>query len=221
MEDYIKRNISRWYSRMEEREDLVIVTGADKCSSWGTACYSGATGTAEMALSFMPTGNRDEGSLCRYSWRTADSIWLHCGRSSEEDFLENQCIFIRGYKAKLRKRKLLPVRVSVSDVVRPDTDIPVEGSKGPGGTTWASLLPGPLHHNRGEASQNIQSDTLYDTILVDDFPAPSEVSLVSGNERLCGLVLISLFTRWMPSIHTCWTRLDPLYSGFRSQFSSK
>jgi hypothetical protein len=218
MEAYIKRNVSQWYNRMDEREDLIIVTGVDKCSSWGTACYSDVTGTAEMALSFIPTSRRHEGSPAwPYAWRTSDSIWSRSGRNSEEHFSENQSIFIRGFKTKLRKRKLLPGRVSISDVVRSDTDISGGGAKGQGGSTLPSWLPGPFGNNRGEASHNLQSDTPSDMIEVDDFPALNEVNLVS-NEIFCGSGLVSLFIHWIPSIHTYWTWFDHQY--FCSDISS-
>jgi len=175
MEGYIKRNVSRWYSTMVEHEDLVIVTGADKCSSWGTACYSNVTGPAEMPLSFLPPNGGSP--ACPYAWETRHSIASHSGSSSEADYPENQCIFIRGYKTKLRKRKLLPMRVSVSDVVQHNADIP-GGAKGQGGNALVSWFPGPLSGNRSGTTQNLQSDTPNDTISVDDFPGSNEVSLV-------------------------------------------
>ena len=214
MEDYIKRNALRWYSTMVEREDLVIVTGADKCSSWGTACYSNVTGPAEMPLSFLPT---DEGSpACEYDWETCHSIASHSGSSSEVGYPENQCIFIRGYKTKLRKRKLLPMRVSVSvsDVVQHNADIP-GGAKGQGGNALASRFPGRLSGNRGGATQNLQSDTPNDTISVDDFPGPIEVSLILNGGRFESLFLVSPSIHWIASIPTYWTRFDHL------QFFSK
>ena len=179
MRDYITRNIARWYRSMDDDEDLVVVTGADKCSSWGTACYSNVSRAAEMSLSFVPTGHHTDDSPCDYTWGNYNPIRTRGGRNTMEGSLQNrnQCTFIRGYKTKLRKRKVFPSVVSVCDV---ETDTPVGDAIMKG--RWGSSRPsktGLLGNNRGEASKNVQSDSLGNTIVVDDFPGSNEVGLFS------------------------------------------
>ena len=168
MEDYIKQNIARWFSGIGEREGLIIVTGADKCSSWGTACYSGVT--RSEVITFTSVGHPCDGSPASYAWQPPYSVRSRSGPGAEAEQNENQCVFIRGYKAKLRPRKL---QVPISGMVKSYTDTSIGR---PGSASFTSRFAGLFLSANVDAPQDRQYDAR-DTIEVDDFPVSNDVSL--------------------------------------------
>ena len=213
IEDYVKDNMLGWCKQMQEREDLVVVTGVDKCSSWGTACYSHATENSNLRFSCLTTGGHsDNPPIPEYTWSISNSLRSRSGHCTEEVSSENQCIFIRGFKAKLQKlspKTILAGRVSIRDVVPLDTDTPGQ-PPGIRGRTSESWLAAPQGGIRGGISQNLLSDSSSDAVLVEDFPGPNEASDIPNNGEHCNSSPISLSIHWISSIRIYCTLYDDI-----------
>ena len=211
IEDYVKDNMLSWCKKMQEREDLVIVTGADKCSSWGTACYSHATESSDIYFSCLTTdGHSESPPTPEYAWSISDSVQSRSGRCTEEVLSENQCIFIRGFKAKFRKisPKTIPAkRVPIRDDVQSDTDSPGQ-PPALRRRTNESWVAAPQGGNHGGIPQSVLSDSSSDAVLTEDFPGPNEASNIPNNGEHCNLSPISPSIHWISSIRIYCTLYD-------------
>ncbi|KAJ7618629.1 hypothetical protein FB45DRAFT_169813 [Roridomyces roridus] len=111
--DYALKHARRWYAfvngtrgRMVESGDLYLVTGMDKSTSWSVAVVEDRSGTGRIQLKLKAAQIGSAGTSCAWEWEATSS----CANSGprrqpgEEDWTDNQTVFIRGFKVAVRSR---------------------------------------------------------------------------------------------------------------------
>jgi len=96
-EDYIRDHVDSWYSfavqrrlDVERMEDLILVTGCTLVTSWGVAAFVDSAQDAEVHLRFRGRN---------FDWREIRPV-VACQNSHPNNPHQNQCVFIRGFRAK-------------------------------------------------------------------------------------------------------------------------
>ena len=111
---YIERNAVSWYRHINGKlgreisnGSLYVITGLDRCASWGVAAFSNPEGK-NLSFRFLEnTGTTKSGSQIpwskKYHWRK-DRV-VDTATKTGPDILQtipNQCIFLRGYRVALK-----------------------------------------------------------------------------------------------------------------------
>ncbi len=106
LEEYATSNAHSWYKYLNGPRQgrrirngmLYLVTGYDKCHSWGNACYSHAIESSSASLKFMATDVIELTGTVHYSWEVQPGVHK---RNHDRDMTPggtaNQTIFLRGY----------------------------------------------------------------------------------------------------------------------------
>jgi hypothetical protein len=130
-------NATRWYEfvngklgREAPNGSLYLVTGCDKSITWGIASVAGATQANTLSLRFT-AAQLQASAEYTYSWETHCPATVRTGPSGLSP-LQNQCIFLRGFKLTLREGPMAawkgPAKVSPILNAKPGRILP--GGKG-------------------------------------------------------------------------------------------
>ncbi|KAL1712111.1 hypothetical protein EV715DRAFT_297385 [Schizophyllum commune] len=125
-ETQIRRHAKEWYEYVRETRgwkidngDLYLITGMDKALSWGALAFRDAQRSHEASFRFTTIAAASTGLRLQYQWRHLtsqsarqgpDARALICGVDGTP--VENQCVFIRGYKIMIR-REFWPRRQAI------------------------------------------------------------------------------------------------------------
>jgi len=101
-EDCIRDHIDSWFffaqrrGLVERMEDLILVSGCTLVTSWAVTTFDDNTG-AEVSSKFQtPSGSR-----ARFGSREVrPSLTYQNGHQASSNLRQNQCVFIRGFRAK-------------------------------------------------------------------------------------------------------------------------
>jgi len=99
--EHVKENADDWHefarNRLHPESSLFVVTGCDKTSSWGIATVANASATIGATMNFTVAGLGKASLSPSYCW---EDIGSATARVSASTFprLQNQCIFIRGFR---------------------------------------------------------------------------------------------------------------------------
>ena len=122
--DYMAQCADLWFGHINDPngfgrciDNLCLVTGCDKASSWGVASFSNKYKEKEISIKFVAT---DFGIGDSYAWSTNNSVLARASKvgvdATGKPLPQNQCLFIRGYHLSRRSRRFgKGWRVSVSD----------------------------------------------------------------------------------------------------------
>ncbi|KAF9016264.1 hypothetical protein BDZ89DRAFT_1045891 [Hymenopellis radicata] len=122
-ERYASENGIAWYQyangtlgRGAPNGSLYLVTGCDKCRSWGTAAVSQPEETQEVSLKFIAAGIAEGGIALHSSCSTDFGTETRCFPPSTITVhdMENQCVFVRGIAISVKEsliRRALRVEV--------------------------------------------------------------------------------------------------------------
>jgi len=99
-EDCIRDNVVTWFKwarrrglDVERMEDLILVTGCTLVTSWAAVVFADH---AEIALETHPLG----GGRTRINWSKIQGPVVYHNSSPNPNPARNQCVFIRGFRAK-------------------------------------------------------------------------------------------------------------------------
>ncbi|KIM91599.1 hypothetical protein PILCRDRAFT_57789 [Piloderma croceum F 1598] len=128
-------NAIRWYEfvngnlgREAPNGSLYLVTGCDKSTTWGIASVAGATQVNGPSLRFTAAQPHQAGAEYTHSWETHCPATVRIGPSGLSP-LQNQCVFLRGFKLTLREGPMAdPAKVSPILNAKPHRILP--GGKG-------------------------------------------------------------------------------------------
>jgi hypothetical protein len=175
--EYAKRQVPGWYLHVNgtlgarvQNGSLYLVTGADKSSNWCLASYSNRLGQNPIPLRFTADTTT---TANRRLWQGSGLVDLRTRSVLGED-IQNQCVFIRGYKLAINENlfEKSSVRVEVSDIVSMEpVDVLAKGITIPG----LSFFSKRAENSRRSDLSNVESDK---DIEVEEFPNLGEVSNV-------------------------------------------
>ncbi|KAK0205134.1 caspase domain-containing protein [Desarmillaria ectypa] len=105
LEEYAAANAHGWYKylngptqhRQIRNGMLYLVTGFDKCPSWGNACYSRPPDSPSISLKFSTAGTTGLDGLMRYSWDVQQNVHTQNYCTGTPGMPASQTIFLRGY----------------------------------------------------------------------------------------------------------------------------
>lgn len=155
-EDYAVTNAHSWYKYLngQGREIrngmLYLVTGCDKCHTWGSACHSHLALSNGVSLKFTATGGTEASRALRYSWEAQTDSGIHqhshhCDVTPQA--IANQTVFLRGYSISVGKYPLLCVKLGLKTVetfksaLRGSRLPPISGSRVPYTSQRSSMAP--------------------------------------------------------------------------------
>ena len=97
---------------MAENGSLYLVTGCDKTVSWGLASFSNSSGGNDMSLKATAAQIASGNASCSYTWETTSPATVHSGpyHLPQEQRLQNQCVFVRGFRISIRSGTLAKFR---------------------------------------------------------------------------------------------------------------
>ncbi|KAK0451371.1 uncharacterized protein EV420DRAFT_1560634 [Desarmillaria tabescens] len=102
--EYAAANAHSWYKyvnddqgRMIPNGSLYLVTGCDKCRSWGNGCFADWHPTLEF---YAPEPEKPH-----YQWVKHSASGLHLRYHHSEGTVANQTIFLRGYSISVRTKR--------------------------------------------------------------------------------------------------------------------
>ncbi|KAI9510668.1 hypothetical protein F5148DRAFT_1333231 [Russula earlei] len=102
-EDYIRDNVVTWFNwarnkgmGVERMEDLILVSGCTFVTSWAAAAFVDSAVEAEISLTVQPFNNGG----AHYTWSKIHNMVAHHNSHSNPNPPWNQCVFIRGFRAK-------------------------------------------------------------------------------------------------------------------------
>ena len=197
-------NAIRWYEfvngtlgREVPNGSLYLVTGCDKSTTWGIASVAGATQANTLSLRFTAAQLLQASAEYTYSWETYCPATVRIGPSGLSP-LQNQCIFLRGFKLTLREGPIAmwkgPTKVSPVLGAKPDRIL--SGGKGSyvpfmnGGPQTSSTLrnaaSGDSHQMMHASSGYHPSDdevteeaSSEEEVLLESIPSAAEVIVPS------------------------------------------
>ncbi len=98
---------------------LYLVTGYDKCYSWGNACYSHPIGSSSASLKFIATDVIELTGTIHYSWEVQSGVHKRKHhRDTTPGATANQTIFLRGYTISVRENSSLRVMLGIGRRVK-------------------------------------------------------------------------------------------------------
>lgn len=104
---------------------LCLLTGVDKAKSWANAAFSGVSRSFGISLQVQPPKVDESHVTINYLWdrgTPAEVCWGPNSVTPTTDWVENQCIFIRGFRISIRRtaeRFLLSESVRILDLASP------------------------------------------------------------------------------------------------------
>ncbi|KAJ7807908.1 hypothetical protein B0H14DRAFT_2525517 [Mycena olivaceomarginata] len=130
--DYALKHAQHWYAfvngdleRMVESGDLYLVTGTDKSSSWSLAAIAAHSEDFKISLKLKAAQVGSAGTSCAWEWENASSF-ADSGprrRPGEEEWTDNQTVFLRGFKVAIRSSPLKKSAKALSIVDSKPSDI--------------------------------------------------------------------------------------------------
>jgi hypothetical protein len=129
--DYAIKHAQRWYAfvngdleRMVENGDLYLVTGTDKSTSWSVAAVENHSEDCRISLKLKAAQVGSAGTSCVWEWETANSF-ADSGprRLPDDEWTENQTVFLRGFKVAIRSSPLKKSAKAISIVHSKPSDI--------------------------------------------------------------------------------------------------
>jgi hypothetical protein len=92
--------------REVSHDSLYLITGCDKCESWGIASYSDESDDCDVCLTWTAAPVAEGHASYGYSWETYSPVTVRVGpdrfgRGLPEK--KNQCVFVRGFKIAVRE----------------------------------------------------------------------------------------------------------------------
>ncbi|KAJ7149942.1 hypothetical protein C8R46DRAFT_505936 [Mycena filopes] len=132
---YILAHAKHWFEFLAALnrpvQDIYLVTGCDKSSSWGTAVFSRTSNNGEATMKLGPTGIAGH---AEYSWDNSsyNHGFAQAGphrKPGEESWGENQCVFLRGYTVSMRNKlkSVFTGQVKV-DAIKGSSNSPIQAS---------------------------------------------------------------------------------------------
>jgi len=122
-QEYAVKHAHNWYSfvngtlhRMVKNDALYLVTGCDKSSSWGVASFENHSDDCHVSLKLTAAQCGSGGVSCAWKWERGNSISADSGpirQHGEEDWSNDQTVFLRGYKVAIRSRPLAALKGAV------------------------------------------------------------------------------------------------------------
>ncbi|KAF7345421.1 hypothetical protein MVEN_01560100 [Mycena venus] len=113
--DYAMKHAHNWYAfvngsleRMVGNGDLYLVTGVTKSTSWGVAAVENHSGEGTLSLKLKAAQIGNAGASYAWEWESAGSS-VNAGprrRAGEEEWRDNQTVFLRGFKVAVRSTPL-------------------------------------------------------------------------------------------------------------------
>ncbi|KAI0029230.1 hypothetical protein K488DRAFT_33806, partial [Vararia minispora EC-137] len=131
--DYLVAHCERWLQfaqghglDVERMEELILVTGCDRTQPWALAAFTSTSVSAGISFDLSVLSSTVATPSLKWTvlQREGHSIPYNYGPRPEQDPRPNQCIFIRGYRAKKRPLQLLPVKILGAAEPRPDDGEP-------------------------------------------------------------------------------------------------
>jgi hypothetical protein len=182
-------NAILWYQfvnvtlgREASNGSLYLVTGCDKSMTWGVASISCASGTDTLSLKFTAAEVAEASTTRGYTWETYCPATVRIGPNPDPERLQNQCVFLRGFKVMLQEGLMAKVRgtVKVTSVLDAKADgiIPAWGK---GGTVPFSAhkkgagLP-KTFDNLGSKGSQQQAHTHVEDVILEDIPGATGVN---------------------------------------------
>ncbi|KAI0285688.1 hypothetical protein BC826DRAFT_113392 [Russula brevipes] len=103
-EDYIRDHVASWFAwsqknrlDVERMEDLILVTGCTLAKSWATAAFCDPTANSQVSLSVQ---SHDDGRAS-FTWRSIHGSVMNDNSRHDPNIPHpNQCVFIKGFRAK-------------------------------------------------------------------------------------------------------------------------
>ena len=148
-EDYIRDNVVSWFDwskkiglGVERMEDLILVTGCTLVTSWGVTAFVDRSETQEAEISLAVKTFSTGGE--RFDWSKMQGVvayhnsqlnpvrflaafachLLILSLSHQKNNPQNQCVFIKGFRAKRRFFWTVPIRAAAE----PLSDDPDKGA---------------------------------------------------------------------------------------------
>ncbi|KAJ7592857.1 hypothetical protein C8J56DRAFT_483933 [Mycena floridula] len=167
------QNAAAWYEyatetrgRIINEDSLYLVTGCDKCTSWCVAAFSHPSRAVSSSLKLKATSLGGIQGALSYEWENTTSVAARSGPAGYLSPLLNQCIFLRGFKISIRRRRFSKVKTSVtlmeetkSRKVLPKAIIS-DTSESPTTSTRSGLLTG--RHSTSETQQPLKEPVAED-----------------------------------------------------------
>ncbi|KAF7345414.1 Cell division control protein [Mycena venus] len=113
--DYAMKHAHSWYAfvngnlqRRAGNGDLYLVTGVTKSTSWSVAAIENQSGEGQISLKLKAAQFGNAGATCSWEWENAGSSVDSGPRRhpGEENWRENQTVFLRGFKVAVRVKPL-------------------------------------------------------------------------------------------------------------------
>jgi hypothetical protein len=131
--EYALWNALQWYSfvngtcgRRVENGSLYLVTGADKSTSWSVASVKNQSSSGQISMKLTAALTGAGGVSYRWRWQGENSASVASGphtNPGEEDWTNNQTVFLRGYKVLVRSTPVASlnglVKVSPINALKP------------------------------------------------------------------------------------------------------
>ncbi|KAK0447007.1 uncharacterized protein EV420DRAFT_1276391 [Desarmillaria tabescens] len=112
--EHAKTNAQSWYQYFNGEQgreirngSLYLVTGCDKCHSWGTACFHYPSDHHSVSLRFLIAGLGEVAGLISHRWEVQTGIHRRNHQCDATSNLANQTIFIRGFTISVREQPQL------------------------------------------------------------------------------------------------------------------
>ncbi|KAL0959363.1 hypothetical protein HGRIS_014617 [Hohenbuehelia grisea] len=177
LEQFIEQHGQQWIKFVKSRRRLrdhsiYLVTGHDKAQSWGVASFAGNSGRREISLRFAIGGVAGAGFSLSYQWENQISGSAQTGpppSHSTSSMPHNQCVFVRGYKIRIRGEVLLKRQTMLVSTIENPAKIISKKS-----------VPRAASKTADAQSRRPEDDTNYDSVAesfieTEQIPEPVEL----------------------------------------------
>jgi len=113
-ENYLRGNVAQWFAwsqrnelGVERMEDLILVSGCTLVTSWAVVAFVDPSMKTDISLAVQPSKGG-----ARFTWSNIHGIVAYHNSHSGPDPPLNQCIFIRGFRAKRILFRIRPIRAA-------------------------------------------------------------------------------------------------------------
>jgi len=142
----------RYSLDVERMEDLILVTGCTLVTSWGVAAFVDTTSDAEVSLRTQPL----HGGGATFDWHVYRQSVIYRNSHHDAEPRQNQCIFIRGFRA---KRVFIWTRLKGAAGPRPDEpdnrpEDEIQVTRVPNNPTYRDPLIGVLDYISEKCPEN-------------------------------------------------------------------
>ncbi|PBK90432.1 hypothetical protein ARMGADRAFT_934308 [Armillaria gallica] len=181
---YASENAHHWYryfngeQGMEIRNgSLYLVTGCDKCYSWGTACFHCPSDSHSVSLRFLMAGVGEVGGRISHRWEVQAGVHRRNHQRDASSDPANQTIFLRGFSISVREKPTILQRMfgkSVVELFKSDSS----NMKGP---PIISSIPysgestsGSIIHDTSTGGVDIYGERAVVMLYHPSFPTPTD-----------------------------------------------